>query len=56
MYTTTDERGILNNFAKEPKPYLAQVPSPSQQKRYLLQGVAAMLLVGGLFAIAVAVS
>lgn len=56
MYTTTDEHGILNNFAKEPKPYLAEKPSVGQQRRYWLQGAAAMLLLGGLLAITVAVS
>jgi len=56
MYTTTDEHGILNNFAKEPKPYLAEKPSHKQQRRYVLQGVAAMLLMGGLLAITAVVS
>jgi hypothetical protein len=56
MYTTTDEHGILNNFAKEPKPYLAEKPSSSQQRRYMLQGLAAMLLVSGLLAITAVVS
>jgi hypothetical protein len=56
MYTTTDEHGILNNFAKEPKTYLAEKPSTKQQQRYVLQGAAAMLLIGGLMAITVAVS
>jgi hypothetical protein len=56
MYTTTDEHGILNNFASETKPYLAEQPSPGQQRRYWLQGGAALLLVGGLLAITVVVS
>jgi hypothetical protein len=56
MYTTTDEHGILNNFAKEPKTYLAEAPSQAQKRNYLLQGGAAMLLVAGLFVITVVVS
>ncbi len=56
MYTTTDEHGILNNFAKEPKPYLAEQPSVVQQRRYWLQGGAAMLLISGLLVITMAVS
>jgi hypothetical protein len=56
MYTTTDEHGILNNFAKEPKTYIADKPSPEQQQRYVLQGAAAMLLIGGLLAITAVVS
>lgn len=45
MYTTTDERGILNNYATEPKVYYAEYPSKSQQQRYALQGAIAVLLV-----------
>lgn len=56
MYTTTDEHGILNNFAKEPKTYLADKPSPAKQRLYWLQGSAALLLIGGLLAITAAVS
>jgi hypothetical protein len=56
MYTTTDERGILNNFAKEPKAYLAAAPNSRQKFIYLLQGGAAMLLVAGLLTITVVVS
>ncbi len=56
MYTTTDEHGILNNFAKEPKAYVAEKPSPRQQRLYVLQGMAAALLIGGLLAITAVVS
>ncbi len=44
MYTT-DDRGILNNYASEPAMYYAEYPSLEQQQRYLLQGAAALLLV-----------
>jgi hypothetical protein len=56
MYTTTDERGILNNYANEPAMYLAVYPSPEQQRRYLLQGGLAALLVTSVTLIALAVS
>lgn len=44
MYTT-DDRGILNNYAVEPTVYYAQYPSQEQQQRYLFQGAVAVLLV-----------
>lgn len=44
MYTT-DDRGILNNYAVEPPVYYAQYPSKEEQQRYLLQGAAAILFV-----------
>jgi hypothetical protein len=45
MRYTTDERGILNNYAAEPGMYLAESPSSQQQRQYALQGLVAMLLV-----------
>ncbi len=56
MYSTTDETGLLNNFAAEPKMYLAAPPAPEQKRRYWLQGGLAVLLVGALAAITLAVS
>jgi hypothetical protein len=56
MYTTQDERGILNNYAIEPKVYFAEYPSPEQQRQYLLIGSLAVILVTSLFAIAIGVS
>lgn len=56
MYTTTDERGILNNYANEPAMYLASYPSAEQQRRYLFQGAIATLLVTSVMLIALAVS
>lgn len=44
MYTT-DDRGILNNYAIEPTVYAAPYPSPEQQQRYAFQGSAAVLFV-----------
>lgn len=45
MYTTSDERGILNNYAKEPTMYLAEYPSQAQQRGYLVQGVIGLLVI-----------
>jgi hypothetical protein len=56
MYTTIDETGRLNNYATEPQMYLAMYPSPEQQRRYLLQGGLATLLLTTLTFVAFAVS
>jgi hypothetical protein len=49
MYTT-DETGIMNNYATEPKMYFADYPSPERQRQYLIQGaIAFMLIVSTLF-------
>jgi hypothetical protein len=53
MPYTTEEGGRLNNFASEPKVYKAEPPTKGQQKTYLVLGAAAIVLVGGLIAIAV---
>jgi len=55
MYTR-DEKGILNNYATEPQMYLADYPSPEQQRSYLFQGGIATLLVSALMLTALAVS
>jgi hypothetical protein len=56
MYTTTNEEGILNNYATEPKLYYAEYPSPEQQSRYLFQGAVAFLFVTSIVLIAFGVS
>ena len=43
--TTTDDEGLLNNYAIEPEVYPSDYPSPRQQNRYAVMGVGAMLLV-----------
>ncbi|MEA5535401.1 photosystem II assembly protein Psb34 [Crocosphaera sp. XPORK-15E] len=53
MPYTTEEGGRLNNFAAEPKVYEATPPTKSQQRNYIILGVAALLLVGGLLTVAV---
>jgi hypothetical protein len=45
MYTTVNERGLLNNYAKEPKTYYAAFPSVEQQRNYVAQGAIVALCV-----------
>jgi hypothetical protein len=56
MYTTSDETGLLNNYATEPDLYYAEYPSPEQQKQYALQGAIATLFVTAIVLISLAVS
>ncbi|MBD1840706.1 ssl1498 family light-harvesting-like protein [Coleofasciculus sp. FACHB-64] len=56
MKYTTDERGILNNYAAEPAVYFAEPPSPEQQRRYAFQGAIAILFVTLLVLTALGVS
>jgi hypothetical protein len=51
-----EEGGRLNNFAVEPKMYQAEPPSQKQKIQYLVMGVVALCLIGGLIAVAVAIS
>ena len=52
----TEEGGRLNNFAVEPKVYQAEPPNKKQQIQYLVLGGVGVALIGGLVAIAFAVS
>ena len=45
MYTTTNQDGLLNNYAAEPKLYYATYPSPEQQRQYIGQAAIASFLV-----------
>jgi hypothetical protein len=56
MYTTTNENGILNNYAAEPNLYYAAYPSPEQQRAYALQGAIATLFVTTLVFVSLTVS
>ncbi|MEM8602881.1 MAG: ssl1498 family light-harvesting-like protein [Cyanobacteria bacterium P01_H01_bin.121] len=56
MPYTVEEGGRLNNFAKEPRMSMAEPPSKNQQLKYIMGGVAAVALIGGLFAVAAAAS
>ncbi|MBD2093198.1 ssl1498 family light-harvesting-like protein [Microcoleus sp. FACHB-1515] len=56
MPYTTEEGGRLNNFASEPKMYQAEPLTKGQVRNYIILGVGAIALVGGLLYVAVAVS
>jgi len=55
MYTT-DDRGILNNYAVEPTVYVAEYPTAEEQQRYTFQGAVAILFVSFLVLTAFGVS
>lgn len=55
MYTS-NESGILNNYATEPEMYYAVYPSPEQQRLYALLGAIATLFVTALVLTALAIS
>ncbi|MBZ8181838.1 photosystem II assembly protein Psb34 [Oscillatoria salina] len=56
MPYTEEDGGLINNFAVEPKVYKAEAPTKKQQRNYLILGVMAAILVGGLFFVAFSVS
>ncbi|MBE9216237.1 MAG: ssl1498 family light-harvesting-like protein [Nostocales cyanobacterium 94392] len=56
MPYTTEEGGRLNNFAREPKVYKAEPPNKKQQITYVVLGIGAAALIGGLFFVAFSVS
>lgn len=53
MPYTEEEGGRLNNFAREPLMYTAEEPTAKEKKNYLVFGVLAFLLLGGVIAVAV---
>lgn len=56
MPYTTEEGGLINNFAVEPKVYVAEPPSKKEQINYVIGGIAALVLVGGVIFLAVSIS
>ncbi|MBD2610312.1 O-succinylbenzoic acid--CoA ligase [Nostoc linckia z18] len=56
MYTTVNEEGVLNNYATEPKMYYAEYPAIWEQRKYLIQGVFATLIVTTLVLVGFSVS
>jgi hypothetical protein len=56
MPYTTEDGGRLNNFANEPKMYQAEPPTASEKRNYLIMGILALGLVGGLMIVAFTVS
>jgi hypothetical protein len=53
MPYTEEEGGRLNNFAREPQMYTAEEPTSTEKRNYLIFGVLAFVLVGGVMAVAV---
>ncbi|BAY63859.1 hypothetical protein NIES22_39490 [Calothrix brevissima NIES-22] len=56
MYTTVNEDGVLNNYATEPQIYYAEYPAIWEQRKYVIQGIFASLIVTTLALVAVSVS
>lgn len=56
MPFTKEEGGLINNFAPETKTYQAEPPSKAEKRNYLITGIAAIALVGGLLFIAYSAS
>lgn len=56
MTTITDENGIMNNFPKEPTMYYAKAPSSKEQRRYVVWGALALVVVAASVLTAVVVS
>jgi hypothetical protein len=56
MRYTVEDGGRLNNFAVEPKMYQAEPATPAQKRNLVMLGVATLVLVAGLVAVAAAVS
>lgn len=56
MRYVKEEGGLLNNFAVEPKMYEAEPPTASQKRNYIILAIGGAVLIGGLMAVAVAVS
>ncbi len=56
MYTTTNEDGILNNYASEPKMYYAEYPAIWEQRKYVMQGIFATLIITTLVLVGFSVS
>ena len=56
MYTTQLDNGTLNNYAVEPKMTFAEYPAVYEQRRYIVQGALASLIVTATVLISFAVS
>lgn len=56
MPYTKEDGGRLNNFAVQPKMYVAEPPNKKQQRNYLIMGGISLLLIGGLLWVTIAIS
>jgi hypothetical protein len=55
-YINNDGDSRLNNFPIEPKMYVSESPSPTQNRNYLIIGVVGLVLVVGTIFVARVVS
>jgi len=53
MPYTEEEGGLLNNFAREPQMYTAEEPNKEEKRNYVILGILAFLLLGGIVTVAV---
>ncbi|MDR9403739.1 MAG: ssl1498 family light-harvesting-like protein [Halothece sp. Uz-M2-17] len=56
MPYTEEDGGRLNNFAVQPKMYVADAPNKKQKRNYIIMGALALLLIGGLLGVTIAIS
>jgi len=56
MPYTEEDGGRLNNFAVQPKMYVADSPNKKQKRIYIIMGGLSLLLIGGLLFITVTIS
>lgn len=56
MPYTTEDRGLINNFAAEPKTYAAEPPTAKQKTTNLVLTIGGIVLVVGLCAFATTLS
>jgi hypothetical protein len=56
MYTTVNENGVLNNYANEPQMYYSEYPAIWEQRKYVVQGVFAAMIVATLVLVGLSVS
>ena len=56
MYTTQLDNGTINNYALESKMYISDYPAVYEQRRYIVQGALAALVVTATVLISFAVS
>lgn len=56
MPYTKEDGGRLNNFAVQPKMYVAEPPNKKQRRNYIIMGLVSVLLVGSLLFVTVSIS
>jgi hypothetical protein len=56
MPYTEEDGGRLNNFAVQPKMYVADAPNKKQKRNYMILGGLSTLLIGGLLFVAFSIS